>query len=84
MDKTKQMTVCEVVHKLIGPVVAVGDSSQDEKRLENLREMIELAEYTIHRIGLAANNKYRPEASMKKSGEVAAKFLETLRNEHSN
>lgn len=70
------MELEDVVSKLIGPVLAVGETHEDNKRLENLKTLTALVErllLTIHEASSAAD---RQEASMKAIGMHARKFLE--------
>ena len=73
-----QMTVVDVVRKLIGPVLPVGDSSVDAQRLGNLNEMLEVVGWLVEDISKVADCSHRQEASMRQSGKVASEFLRDL------
>ena len=72
------MDLEDVVLKLVGPIVAVGDSNEDEKRLKNIKALTELVErllLSIHEASHSANNH---QASMKAIGEHARGFLNSV------
>lgn len=73
------MTNYDVVKKLIGPVMPVGESHIDEERYKNLNEMIELVDKLLFDIGQVALNKGRFEHSMSKAGKCAADFIEATK-----
>ncbi len=75
----KLMTITDVVRELIGPVTATGEHSVDDRRLKNLKELIELVDDLLGDIHEASRAKSRQEASMKKIGETADEFLQKLR-----
>ena len=68
-------TTTEIVTKLIGPVTATGDSSIDEDRLANLRQLLALADDIIEKIRDASFTRDRQEPSMKKIGGEAYVYL---------
>lgn len=72
----------EIVRKLIGPVTSVGDSGIDTQRLENLKETMDLVEKLLGDIQDASNSIHNHQASMKKIGEVADKFLREVAEEY--
>jgi hypothetical protein len=71
--------VYEVVTKLIGPIDAVGEHNTDTRRLDNLTELITLADKLLFDISMAAKDKDRPEDSMRKIGQKADRFLREVR-----
>lgn len=75
------MTLTDVVLKLVGPVNPVGDSSVDEKRKANLRELCDLTEQLIYTIARLKSNSASYEFSVKDIGDYAAKRLAALKEE---
>jgi len=72
------MTNYDVVKKLIGPIEPVGETYEDEVRLANLRETLEIAGVLIEEIMDVSANADRVEDSAKDIGKKAKKFLENL------
>ena len=72
---SEKMTNVDVVRKLIGPTMPVGESHTDGKRFENLQEMTELIDKLLFDIATVANCKDRQEASMSRAGKYAHAFL---------
>lgn len=73
------MELDEVVLKLVGPVEAVGETTEDKQRLENLKVLTELVGRLLYRISEASIAANRAEASMKAIGLYALKFLRDVR-----
>lgn len=73
------MTLYETVMKLVGPVEAVGETGQDERALENLKELTELVDLLLWKIANTAGTADRPEASMKAIGNHARDFLKVVK-----
>ena len=73
------MTVFDVVMKLVGQVNPIGDSTVDEKRLENMKNLVEVFEQ-IHTVidEVAYKNKDAIEHSRRLIGEVANDALERM------
>lgn len=69
----------DIVMKLVGPIDAVGSSSVDDKRLENLKALTELVDRLLFNIRHVSQASTRQEASMKAIGEHAAQFLADIR-----
>ena len=73
------MGLIDIVKKLTGPNVPIGDSDIDRERLENLRELIKLTDLLLREIDdIAVANKDRIENSMKVAGELCADFFTRL------
>ncbi len=72
------MDYYEIIKKLIGPINPVGETREDEKRLENLEYLIGVIELFVEDIEEVAKHRNRVEYSMKKAGERAYKFRNTL------
>jgi hypothetical protein len=68
--------IFEVTKKLIGKIQPIGETNEDNRRFENLKQTIELIELLIVDVELIANNySDRVEFSARRSGQHAAKFL---------
>ncbi len=67
--------VTEVTRKLIGPVEGVGETNEDERRLENLKTMIAVVDGLLFDISFAARDKDSHMASVKAIGQRAAKAM---------
>jgi len=72
------MTMYDVVKKLIGEVMPVGETQEDDKRFANLKVLIELVNGLIGDIDDVASEKSRYEYSRKRAGEFADKALTNL------
>lgn len=70
------MEIYDVVMKLIGPVSPIGESDEDNRRYENLKNLTQLMD-SIHTeiddISTLYRNDHR--YSMKRAGEYCNKFL---------
>lgn len=75
------MNLKTIVKKLVGQIVATGDSSRDRERLENLKKMCNLVEELIGEIHFSARDKDSYEGSVKQIGQYADKFLINLKEE---
>lgn len=64
-----------VVKKLIGNIAPAGESHVDEKRLENLKQHIDLVSSLLHDLQCIRHYKDRPEHSIKLIGKEADDFL---------
>ena len=70
-----------VTKKILGNIDPVGETNEDEKRLENLEETIQLVDrliYDIFQVSLNKNSQYH---SVKISSERAYKYLKSLKDE---
>lgn len=72
------MRVYDVVTKLIGPVEAIGDSREDQQRLSNLAELIDLIDELLQDVSYASRTADDYRASMKAIGEKAKTYLDGL------
>lgn len=72
------MEVVDVVRKLIGPIDPVGESNEDDRRYENLKNLAHVVEQLICDIDRITPNKRRNEFSIKRAGEFADKFFDDL------
>ena len=74
--KEKKMTNYDVVKKLVGEIMPVGDTNVDNKRLGNLESLTVLVNLLIMDIDdIVHRNKTRQEDSIKKAVKFADKFL---------
>jgi len=70
-----ELSIYEIVMKLIGPVRPTGDHGADMKRLENMKELTILVDKLMGDISSAAVFAARQEASMKAIGLLAKNFI---------
>ncbi len=78
-DKISEIDLLVVVQKLVGPVRPVGETHADNARFANLKRLTELVDRLVYELDAVAENRHRPEASMKRAGEFADSFLDGLR-----
>ena len=72
------MEIYDVVTKLVGAIHPVGETTEDEKRFENLKVMTALVDNLIMDIDSIGMEKSRQEFSRKRAGEFADAFLTQL------
>jgi hypothetical protein len=60
------------------PIIPVGETYEDTRRLENLKERIDLIEYLLLDVRKTAEDKNRIEYSMREAGKLADDFLNSL------
>lgn len=72
------MELYDVVMKLVGPVLPVGEHHEDSKRFENITRLTALVDTLLCEIRDASSAADRPEASMKKIGIHARAFLHDI------
>lgn len=73
-----QNTVVEVVVKLIGPIEPIGETKEDERRLENLKTMTEVVDKLLFKIDQVSEYQNRSEHSMSQAGGFAKRFFNQL------
>jgi len=74
------MTLCDIVYKLTGKINPAGDSSIDNERYENLKQLCHLVEGLITDIDdMVFLNVDAKEHSVKRSVEYGSKFLELIK-----
>ncbi len=73
--------IYKVVKKLIGNIEPVGETNEDNRRMENLKEIIDLTHGLLLDIEFVSTYKDRVEYSVKEAGEKASYFLKTLHQE---
>ena len=71
-------SIQELVQRLVGPIMPVGESHTDGPRLQNLYVMIDLVDKLLTDIDRVASCKHRIEYSMRKAGETASAFYDRL------
>lgn len=76
---TNRLTPYEIVNKIIGNTSPVGETNEDNIRLENLRQLCGLVEKLINDIEYVKRFKDSQEYSVKIAGEYAEDFLESIR-----
>lgn len=69
-----------IITKLIGPINATGESQADSRRFSNLCRTCDLIEGLMDDIETASGHKNNHQASMKKIGKKARKFLDGLQH----
>lgn len=75
------MNIEEIVMKLIGNINPIGESNEDAKRLENLKQLTELTDCLVSRINRIRECKGDHRYSMNMAGQHAHNFLSNLRDE---
>lgn len=78
----EQYTLVELVNKVFGEIEPVGDTTEDEKRVENLKKHIELIESLLNKVLLMVL-RYEDDSlySRKKAATVAKQKLIPLAKE---
>lgn len=72
------MEIYDVVKKLVGPIDPLGDSSCDDKRLENLKVMIDLIEKLVGDVAYVSRSRDSHEYSVMLAGKTADKLISLL------
>ena len=72
-------TIVEVVEKLIGYVNPVGDSNEDSKRFENLKELCYVVDMLLGKISSVTGGATSGQHSVKKAADYANKFLKDVK-----
>ncbi len=78
--RQEMLTHHDIVKKLIGPIRPVGDSGVDEERHKNLCDLISLVDRLLFDIADITWFADRTEASMRKCGAVARKFMKGVKD----
>lgn len=73
--------ITEVVFRLVGQTNPVGESIEDERRLENLKTLMTVTENIISQIIDVSSEKGHYQSSNKEAGQRAYKFLKLWRGE---
>ena len=69
------MEIADVVRKLVGPIDPIGETLTDEKRYENLLQLIKLTDELITDVARVRICRYSHQASIKKAGERAYRAM---------
>lgn len=73
------MTIYDVVRKLIGgQIMPIGETNEDEKRFDRLKQTTELVILLLEDIHRVASCSHRGEYSIERSEKFANKFLDEL------
>jgi len=72
------MEIYDVVHKLIGNTVPIGESNTDDLRFENLKALALLVDKLIYDIEYISRQKNRVEYSISRAGKFCDNFLEKI------
>ena len=75
------MDLEDVVLKLVGPVVGVGETHEDNQRLKNIKVLTDLVDGLLVCIRDVATDADCHEYSRKQIGSHAKKFLEQVKND---
>lgn len=67
-----------VARTLIGKIEPIGETNEDERRLDNLRVAIAVADTLVSDIRTVAEYKGNPAYSLDKAGKMAHDFICTL------
>ena len=75
----KPEIIYDVVMKIIGPINPIGETNEDDRRLENLRTFIDLTNRFLANIDdIAGTYKNAREFSKKRAADVCAAFYNDL------
>lgn len=74
----KTMELIDVVRKLVGPIDPVGETNEDARRYGHLQALTALLEGLLNDVSSVSLCSDRLEFSIKKAGEHAADFLESI------
>ena len=74
------MELHEIVMKLVGPVMPVGETREDEQRLSNMKALTELVDRLLFEVDAVSHNADRTEASMKAIGVHARDFMTAVKD----
>lgn len=72
------MDYYEIVKKLIGPIVPVGETHTDDKRYENLKSHMLLVEKLVEDLEYVAYLSSKPEHSVSRAGKKASELIDNL------
>lgn len=72
------MDIYEVVKKLVGKIVPIGETYEDNERYENLKIITVLVDRLLTDIDYIAGEEKRHEFSRKRAGKFAREFLNKL------
>lgn len=76
------MNLTEIVYKLNGEISPVGETNEDNKRIENLNNMIDLIEHLVSDINDVSAHSNNHQFSMKRAGDKARNFINELTKQY--
>lgn len=76
----KEYSITQLVVKLVGPVMPVGETTEDNKRFENLKDLILLTDNLLSLIVDVSKEKDRQEYSISRAGKEAHRFIQMCKN----
>ena len=79
MSMNKTLSVYDVTKNLIGPIIPTGEHNEDQKRLDNIKMLIQLIDGFLSDLGVVTPAVDRIEASMAAIGKEACDYLNDLR-----
>lgn len=71
MAELSSSDIIKVLECLIGKIKAIGETNEDEKRLENLRKLIDITNWCLDGIYMCAEDRNRFESSVIENRELA-------------
>ena len=74
----RKLTTADLLTRLIGPVVPLGESHIDAVRLDNLKELVDVTDILIGEITQVASGKNSHMASVLAAAVFAADYLVSL------
>jgi hypothetical protein len=75
---SQTFSILELIDRLIGPIVPIGDPTEDDLRLENLRKLAVLSENLLAQLAALAENRVNDPIFLRRAGEEAHDCLVTL------
>lgn len=69
------MSITEIINKLCGKIIPVGETNEDDVRFENIQNYYEILSHTISILRIASQYKDRQEYSMQKIGKECYDIL---------
>lgn len=75
------MDIYDVVTKLVGPILPVGETNEDQRRLDNIKVLTNVVDRLLLHLNDAALHADRPQASMKAIGKYAKEYMDEVRAE---
>ena len=74
----EKFTIYEILHKLIGPVYPACETNEDERRFENLKNLISLTDHLLGDIDTVSTCKNKAEFSAQRAGKCASDYLDRI------
>ena len=71
----ENLSVTEIINRLFGKVIPVGETNEDAKRFENVQNYYEALCHIVSTLKIASEYKNRPEYSMSKIGKECFDIL---------